>query len=118
MDRFVLTQKLHKKLDVTTVEHCAYYIKRILKSQGQIVKGYCHVIDSSEKLVYYWVEDSGGNRYDVAFAVASYFTPEVKNLQYILKTEEPSEFQTDAKNEEMYTLYKENPKEFWSKIKL
>ena len=52
MERFALTMKLHKKVALTTVENCGYYIKKVLRAKGTIVKGYCHVVESGEKLVY------------------------------------------------------------------
>jgi hypothetical protein len=121
MERFALTMKLHKKVALTTVENCGYYIKKVLRAKGTIVKGYCHVVESGEKLVYYWVEDEDGKTHDVAFGIACVFTPEVKNLNFILSKETPnnlSSVQTDEKNDDMYKLYTEDPKKFWTNIKI
>jgi hypothetical protein len=117
MERFILKMKLRKKFDLTTVENCGYFIKMVIRT-GTIVQGYCHVIESGEKLRYYWVEDSNGTRYDVAFEMAAFSRPEVRNLMYTLVTEEPTPgtYQTDAKNDEMFKLYKEDSKKFWAKI--
>jgi hypothetical protein len=115
MDRFALSLKLHKKIDVTSVEKCALYIKYSNK-KATIVQGYC-ITENGEKMRYYWVEDDKGELYDVSYAVAKLIVPEVGTLKYTLTKDEPSgDVQFDEKNDSLYEVYKEKPKEFWKRI--
>lgn len=85
---------------------------------GKIIQGYCHVIETGEKLRYYWVEDSEGNKHDVAFQMAAFANSQVKDLLFTLSMEEPTPgtYQTDKANDDMFEMYQKNPKEFWKKI--
>jgi hypothetical protein len=116
MERFALQLKLRKKFNLTTVENCGYYIKMILKKSGTIIQGFCKVPETGEKLRYYWVEDDEGTIHDVAFGLACVYTPEVKDMKFILTKEPQTNFQTDPTNDEIFELYQKNPKEFWKKI--
>lgn len=117
MERFALLLKLKKKKGLSTVENCAYYIKMYLKAPGSIIQGFCKVPETGETLRYYWVEDSEGHIHDVAFGLACLWTPEVKDLKFILTKESPvGDFQKDDANDEIFETYQKNPKEFWKKI--
>jgi len=110
MERFILRAKMHKKLG-DPVTNCALYLREVLKKKGKIVRGTC-ITEHDEKFDYYWVEDDSERIHDISFEVAKLNDPSISDLRYELKKNEISK-NKDEQSEKVYTLYMENPKEFW-----
>lgn len=113
--RFALRLKLKKKVG-DAVQNCAIFLREELKRKGEIVQGYAIVEESGEKIQYYWVEDSGGNVYDVCFEFARLNNPVVENIKYILVKESIENFDKDDHAQELFKLYQDEPSKFWKTV--
>jgi hypothetical protein len=112
--RFVLRLKLRKQLG-DAVQNCGAFLKYELNKEGHIVQGFA-VTETNEKLQYYWVEDMTGNVYDVCFEIAKLNNPAVDNLKYKLVKECWGTYDKDDHNQELFTLYRDEPSKFWKAV--
>ncbi len=122
--RFALRLRLFskkKKKNVESVMSCAMFLREVLRGRGKIVQGYCSTA-TGEKFRHYWVEDDDQqhpNTYDISMEMAKLAAPEIMGLlAYTLSKEntDEKEFVKDDHNDELFTLYLEEPKKFWKGV--
>jgi len=113
MKRFGLSLKLHKRSDKTLVEKCGYYIKDVIK-KGTIIEGYAQSDESSETIMYYWVEDENGCIHDVGLGISEF----AEKITLILTRTKPvgCEIGIDQVNHDMFIEYRDSPRVFWSRL--
>lgn len=103
--RFTLRLKLHK-VEGTVVHHNAL-LKRTIPD-SKLVQGYVLSNDGSA-CWHCWVQDSAGNRYDVASTLSALF----EYSETLPDGFKEMQHENITSNKELYAVYTENQKTFW-----
>jgi len=118
VQRLALRIKMHN-ISGSIVHHVAL-LKKALGQQGEIIKGFCVIMETKEVCEHYWVRVDGLDL-DVAFAVAKLRNPELQALcPVLLESCPPGLIHSDADevvirevNSKLFELYQQDPKAFW-----
>lgn len=113
--RLALKMKMYK-VEGTPMHHTAlcYLMLRRTIGDVKIVSGYA-ISGDKECCRHFWVEDSEGSRYDVAYELGCLYSPELKALPVEMTHQIPAEYQLmpGEENQNLFEMFQSNPKQFW-----
>lgn len=114
--RLALRMKMYK-VEGTPIHHtalCYLYLRKTMPDV-KAVAGYA-VSGEKECCRHYWVEDSAGTRYDVAYELACLYSPDLIELPVEMTSQIPAGYELiqDQANHSLFEDFLSNPKKFWT----
>jgi hypothetical protein len=120
MDINILAQKIFKsKINAQPVHLaalCFLYVS-IFQKDVSLISGYAVTMGQKECCRHYWVESELG-QYDLAYEIACLYQPELEGQQIYLLSDLPEGYdaQEDPESENLFQIFKKNPKKFWNQF--